>query len=271
MSPRSAQDYGPDEDLALIVALARAAGAKAQVLRRAGLTTEFKSDRTPVSSADLAVDALLKGELMAARPDYGWLSEETVDDPDRLKRRRVFVVDPIDGTRAFIKDKPWWVVSIGVVENGRPVAAAVFAPDLDESFEALSGKGARLNGAVIQASRTDRIEDCGMLADAQMLRHPAWPEPWPEMRIASRNSIAYRLCAVASGTYDATLALSSKSEWDLAAADLIATEAGCVVTDHQGQGIAYNRVVPTTRSLVCAGPALHELILRRVKPIQLPN
>ena len=258
-------------DLDLIIDAARTAGRLAQAMRDAGLTTTIKADKTPVSDADLAVDVQLREALGAARPHYGWLSEETADDPARLSRSRLFVVDPIDGTRAGVKAKPWWAVSIAVVENGQPLAGAVYAPDRDELYTAISGAGAWLNGARIQAGARDVIEGCAMLGDAAMFRHPAWPEPWPEMRIESRNSLALRVCSVASGEFDATLALSRKSEWDMAAAGLIATEAGCRVTDHQGRDFAYNRPQPTLPSLVCAPPTLHELILRRVKPIALPD
>ena len=260
-----------DADLVLIREAARQAGGLAVSLRQAGLTTETKADGTPVSNADIAVDTLLKLMLGAARPDYGWLSEETADDPDRLQRARVFVVDPIDGTRAYVKDRPWWAVSIAIVEAGRPVAGVIYAPDVEETYHAAIGEGAWRNGAAIAPSQTASVEDCMMLADAPMFRHPAWPEPWPPMQVASRNSVAYRLCLVASGDFDAALALSSKSEWDLAAADLIATEAGCLVTNHKGEGFRYNQVAPKARSLVCAGPALHRLILDRVQPINLPD
>jgi myo-inositol-1(or 4)-monophosphatase len=260
-----------EADLDLIRDAAHEAGRLAVRLRKAGLTTEMKSDNTPVSNADLAVDALLKETLAAARPDYGWLSEETADDPARLGCKRLFVVDPIDGTRAYVKDRPWWGVSIAVVEDGRPTAGVIYAPDVEETYHAVVGGGAWRNGAPIQPSDASAVEDCAMLADAPMFKHPAWPQPWPEMNVVNRNSVAYRLCLVASGDFDAALALSSKSEWDLAAADLIATEAGCLVTSHKGLTFRYNQATPKMRSLVCAGPALHRLILERVQPINLPG
>src|SRR3546814_10253556 len=122
-------------DLELIVQAAHEAGELAATLRRRGLEVEYKpGDSTPVTNADLAADALLTERLRGARPDYGWLSEETADAPDRLRRKRLFVVDPIDGTRAFLNDKPWWAVSIAVVEAHRPVAGVVFAPQLEETY-----------------------------------------------------------------------------------------------------------------------------------------
>jgi myo-inositol-1(or 4)-monophosphatase len=236
-----------------------------------GLIIWSKDGGWPVTYAELAVDELHKARLAAARPDYGWLSEETADDPSRLERSRLFVVDPIDGTAAFLKNKPWWSVSIAVVEDGKPVAGVVFAPELDEAFTAIVGGGAFLNDAAITASAQDRVEDCRMLGDAPMFRHPAWREPWPPMHIETRNSIAYRMCLVADGRFDAALALSGKSEWDLAAADLICAEASAICTDHKGRGYAYNQPNPRLPSLISAAPALHPLILERVRHIDLPN
>jgi len=114
-------------DLDLIVEAAREAGALALRLRGTGLEVEYKPGNSPLTNADLAADALLTERLRSARPDYGWLSEETADNTDRLDKTRLFVVDPIDGTRAFVKGRPWWSVCIAVVEAGRPVAAVVFA------------------------------------------------------------------------------------------------------------------------------------------------
>ncbi len=258
-------------DLALITRAAREAGALAVELRAAGLTIEYKAGDSPVTNADLATDALLKRLLTAARPDYGWLSEETADDAARLSKRRLFVVDPIDGTRAFMKDKPWWAVSVAVVEDKLPLAGVVFAPQLDETYEAVAGGGALLNNAPIRASDRDAVEDCGMVGDARMFAHPAWPKPWPAMRIEAKNSTAYRMCAVACGAFDATLAMVAKYDWDLAAADLIAREAGAFVGDHLGRPFSYNGPNPAQPSLVCAAPRLAPLILERVSHIALRN
>lgn len=261
-------------DLDLILEAAREAGALAVSARESGLKIWSKDGGSPVTDADLAVDALLKDRLRTARPDYGWLSEETVDDPARLATSRQFLVDPIDGTAAYMKGKPWFSVSIAVVEKGRPVAGVVYAPALDELYAAVEGGEATLNGAPIAPGVATTLDDASMLGDARMFVHPSWPQPWPPMRVESRNSIAYRLCLVADGRFDAAIALSAKNEWDLAAADLICARsgggAGAVLTDHLGRSFTYNRANPLFPSVVCANRALAPLILSRVGHIDLP-
>lgn len=257
------------DDLDLIREAAIAAGALAVAEREAGLKIWSKSGGSPVTSADLAVDALLKDRLLGARPDYGWLSEETPDGAERLSKARVFVVDPIDGTVAFMKGKPWWCVPIAVVEDGRPVAAVIHAPMLNETFEATLGGGARLNGRAIAASDADTLDDAAVLADARLMEGPQWPEPWPEMRFEKRNALAYRMALVAAGAFDATIALTPKWDWDVCAGALIAEEAGARVSDHHGRSWVFNRPDPRQASLVCSAPALHPLILRRTGPIPL--
>jgi myo-inositol-1(or 4)-monophosphatase len=258
-------------DLALILEAAQAAGALALDMKRQGVKRWDKGGGQPVTEADIAVDTLLKESLGAARPDYGWLSEETADDPARLGCQRLFVVDPIDGTIAYMKDKPWWAVSIAVVEAGRPIAGVVFAPEIDALYSAELGGGAFCNGLPIRPSATAQLEDSAMAGDAQMFRHPAWKRPWPEMRVQARNSLALRSVLVADGQFDAAMALSTKSEWDIAAADLICREAGAWISDHKGRAFAYNKPDPSIPSLVCAAPGLAELILERVRPIDLRN
>ncbi len=256
-------------DLALALDAAKQAGALAMRYFGAPMDVRDKSPNNPVSEADLAVDALLTKLLREARPDYGWLSEETADDQSRLHARHVWVVDPIDGTRAFIKAKPHFTICIGLLDQGHPVLGVVFNPATGELFEATLGGGARLNGIKIEASTTDAVENCAMLGDPGMYRHPAWPIPWPQMDVVSRNSIAYRMCLVASGQYDGAIALSPKSDWDVAAAAVIVAEAGALATNHEGQPFAYDHAIPLQKSLVVAGKALHPLLIDRVKHIKL--
>lgn len=260
-----------EDDLAVIRAAAITAGDLALAERDRGLKIWSKSGGSPVTNADLAVDDYLKSVLLPPRPDYGWLSEETPDTPARLSQSRLFIVDPIDGTVAYMKARPWWCIPIAVIENGRPVAAVIHAPALNETFEATLGGGARLNGRPISASDTDSLDDASVLADARLMEGPLWTEPWPEMRFEKRNAIAYRMALVAAGAFDAAIALSPKWDWDIAAGALIATEAGATVTDHHGRAWVFNRPDPRQASLVCSAPALHPLIVRRTTPIPLAS
>jgi len=260
-------DYA--DDLELIRDAAIAAGALALSERERGLKIWSKSGGSPVTSADLAVDQLLRARLLTARPDYGWLSEETADSAERLSKRRIFVVDPIDGTVAYMKDKPWWCVPLAVVEDGRPVAAVIHAPMLNETFVATLGGGATLNGRPITASDTTDLDDASVLADARLMEGPHWPEPWPAMRYEKRNALAYRMALVAAGAFDAAIALTPKWDWDVCAGALIAEEAGAKVSDHHGGQWRFNQADPRQTSLICSAPALHPLIVRRTAPIPL--
>lgn len=248
-------------DLALLIDVARSAGALALDYQARGLTVAAKDDRSPVTDGDFAVNALLKERLLAARPDYGWLSEETVDNADRLERRRVFVVDPIDGTTAYLNKEPWFTVSLAVVEDGRPVAGVVYAPALDHLYSGEAGGAPQLNGSAIRVGGRRELERCAMLADQRALN----AAEWPPMEVARRNSIALRLCLVAGDSFDAAASVSTLHEWDLAAGDLIASLAGAVVTDSQGAALAYNRADPTARGLICANDTLHSLILETLQ------
>jgi myo-inositol-1(or 4)-monophosphatase len=243
-------------DLDLLIDAAREAAQLALHYRSAGLIVTAKVGGSPVTNGDLAVDALLKQRLIDARPDYGWLSEETADDGSRLEKRRLFVVDPIDGTTAYMKGAPWFSISMAVVEDGKPVAGVVCAPALDHVYAAKAGGPAMLNGKPIAITHRAELEDCAMLTDSRALAAAAWPP----MQVSRRNSIALRLCLVADGSFDAMASVSHLHEWDMAAGDLIGRCAGARVTDGHGADIAYNRVSPRSRGLICANPALHSLI-----------
>ncbi len=254
----------PEADLALLEAAAREAGEVA--LARVGDpgAVREKPGLGPVSEADLEVDQLLAGRLLAARPDYGWLSEESEDGPARLAARRVFVIDPIDGTRAFLSGDKAWALSLAVVENGRPVAAVVHLPALARTYAAAAGQGARLNGAPIAASARAEIEGARVLASAGQMAPAHWRGQAPAVERHFRPSLAFRLCLVAEGEADATFSFRDTWEWDVAAGDLIAGEAGALVTEPGGAVPRYNRPRPLLSGLVAAGPALHARILARL-------
>lgn len=259
-----------DRDLELLISAVRSAGAIARDGYAKTTKSWEKSKGNPVTETDLAVDLFLRETLCAARPDYGWLSEESADNTERLSKARVFIVDPIDGTLAFIKKKPEFTVCAAVIAEGRPVAAVIYNPITDEMFAAAKGGGATLNGAPIRVASRVALEGCRMLCARDVIEHPAWPQKWPVMDLGKRASIAYRMALVANGTYDAMMALSSKHEWDSASGTLIVAEAGGLATLHNGNPLPYNQATPHHRSLICAGPALHAAILERTGPIRLP-
>ncbi len=248
----------------------RTAGALAMQFFRADAHSWTKDDGTVVSEADWAVNDLLRTQLSGGRPDYGWLSEETEDGAERLTKPCLWVVDPIDGTRAFLKGDPHFCIAVALVVGTEPALAMVYNPATEEFFDAVRGEGARLNGQPIQTSERQALEDCRMLGDPPMFKHPAWPEPWPPMHIETRDSIAYRLALVASGAFDATLSLTPKQDWDLAAADLIVREAGGVISPHFGGRLAFNAAVPRHRSVMAAGRNLYAELFRRLGHLQLP-
>lgn len=232
-----------------------------------------KADGSGVTEADLAVNAALKEILLGARPDCGWLSEEEADEPsDRLDRRRAFIVDPIDGTRSFMEGSAAFCFSVALVEAGRPVAAAVYAPAMERLFDAAHGVGARLDGASLPRVRPETASPPRVMAPARDLEDCRWAKGAPPARRGYLQPIAHRLCRVAAsaaleareGGWDGLIALKATSEWDVAAADLIAREAGLTVTDRAGRPLAYNNGADTRMPGLLAAPAaLHREWLAR--------
>lgn len=244
------------EDLPLLREAAREAGRIAMGFFRRNPESWFKEGQSPVSAADIAADRFLHETLRSARPAYGWLSEETVDGPDRLRTDRVFVVDPIDGTRAFLGGLPTWCVSVAVVEKGRPVAGVLECPAKGEIFEALPGRGAFLNGRPIRVRPPSaEPEVAGPKAFIDAL-----PRRWREgvKRIPHVPSLAYRLAMIAKGELDATFVKPNAHDWDLAAADLILSEAGGRVLAEDREPPRYGlAAVPRHGALVAgSGPFL---------------
>jgi len=238
------------DDLTLLTNAVRAAGQIALKFFTGNYRRWSKAGGSPVTEADLAVDAFLKTELRHTRPDYGWLSEESLDDPARLEARRVFIVDPIDGTVAFMKGRPHFTICAAVVENGRPLTGVVFNPARDECFIAQEGQGAHLNGTPIHVGGRRAIEGCKLLGNRALFAD------WPPMQIDNFSSIAYRVALVAAGQFDAMVSLTSKRDWDLAAADIILTEAGGQLVDLDGKRPVYNGPAAIQGATIAAGPGL---------------
>jgi myo-inositol-1(or 4)-monophosphatase len=255
--PGHASEGRKAADLKLLEEAVREAGHIARKFYGGDYKKWSKEGGSPVTEADLAVNNFLCEILTAARPQYGWLSEETTDNPVRLGKREVFVIDPIDGTVAFLKNRPHFTICAAIVVDGRPDCGVVYNPISDEFYSARKGAGAHCNADPIHVGNRERLEGCAMLGDRCQLTQ----SPWPPMHVQNRNSVAYRLALVAEGRADASVSLTAKRDWDLAAADIILSEAGGLLTDARDTVLAYNRASATQTSLVGANPGLHAAII----------
>lgn len=231
----------PERDLALLLAAVEAAAPQALSHWKANPQVWDKPDGAgPVSAADLAVNTVLEQVLRDARPDYGWLSEESDPDPVRSSARRCYVVDPIDGTRAFLDGQENWAISVAVVEDGTPIAGVIAMPAKARTYAAAVGQGATRNGAAIRASEKNTAAGATVLTPKVTLKSENWPGGIPDLNRHFRPSLAYRMALVGEGRFDAMITLRDAWEWDIAAGALIATEAGARVTDRTGVALRFN-------------------------------
>lgn len=235
----------------------RAAGDIALKFFRADVRSWTKGNASPVSEADIAVDEFLHERL--ANTDIAWLSEETEDDPTRLQMRRVWVIDPIDGTRGYIAGKPDWSISAALVEDGRPVVGVLFAPATDDFYLAVAGGGATLNNKPIMANSGDSLAAMRVAGP----QSAAARLPTDTVIVPKIHSLALRIAKIANGALDAAFAGGNSHDWDLAAADLLVHEAGGTLTDIQGQILAYNRPEPVHSPLIAAGLQRHAALMAR--------
>ena len=245
----------PATDLALLTDAARLAGEIALSHWRRDTESWTKADDTPVSAADLAVDRLIHDALTHARPGYGWLSEESEDDTDRLGRTHCLILDPIDGTRAFLAGERTWSVSLAVTTGPEVTAAVVHLPARDLTYTA-TRDGAFVNGAPLTCGGHASPDGARVMANKAVFR----PEHWralPGFRKVFRPSMAYRLACVAHDKCDAMLTFRQAWEWDIAAGSLIAQAAGAVVSDRSGAPLRFNTPERSSDGVLAANPALH--------------
>jgi myo-inositol-1(or 4)-monophosphatase len=217
----------------------------------------------------MAVDAFLKERLAQVLPDAGWLSEETTDNPDRLTRRLVWIVDPIDGTRAFVSGHPDWCVAIGLLAEGRPVFGIVYAPAHEDFYEATLGGGATKNGRPLQVSGLDRL-DGARVAGPKPLLDTLERRAGRLDRLPKIPSLALRLARVAEGSLDIGLVSANSCDWDLAGADLILQEAGGRITGLDGTPLAYNQAEPIHGELAAAASQLHPRVIEAMRTAPRP-
>ena len=238
-------------------AVVREAGALALKSFRSPVRTWMKAGDSPVCEADLAVDALLRERLDATVPGCAWLSEEVEDDPARLSSDRVWIVDPIDGTRAFLAGLDDWCISAALAEGGRPVVAALYAPSTDDAYLATAGGGATHNGLPIAATEGGSLEQARVAGPERRLARLA---PFGIVAQPKVHALALRIARVAQGRLDMALGGPNSNDWDLAAADLLVHEAGGALTTLAGETLVYNRPKPKHDALYAAGRARHRAL-----------
>lgn len=217
-----------------------------------------KTKGHPVCDADMAVDALLKERLAAILPDAGWLSEETADNTDRLSERLLWCVDPIDGTRDYIRGRRGWCVSVALVADGLPYFAVMAAPATQQIWVASAGQGVTCNGKVLSASQRGQFDGARVPADDL-------PKMDQDLTMVEKpNSIAMRMTMVACDRADLVATLRWGHEWDIAGAHLVAQEAGAMVTDALGGPLRYNKPKPVDFGLICCAPGIHDATVERL-------
>lgn len=284
------------DDLALALAATRRAGAV--VMRRFGTAQEVveKAPDQPLTAADLEADRLLRELLLAERPGYGWLSEETADRPDRLDAERVWIVDPIDGTRSYIAGYPEFAISVGLAVAGRPVVGVILNPALGELYWAVAGGGAYMAVVPVAAGEdgaagTDRVPERAVrlavtsrTTAEELILFASRSEiaagefgPWGagggapgRWRVEPVGSTAYKLARVAAGAGELFVSRGPKSEWDICAGALIVAEAGGLVTDLRGEEVRYNRPDPRVYGVLASNGVIHDELLDFVSELPPP-
>jgi len=249
-------------DLLMVEELTRQAGAIAFSYFGKNPQVWWKEGDSPVTQADMEVDAFLKEKLIEARPDYGWLSEESEDNADRLNCVRTFVVDPIDGTRGFMAGKEQWCVSVAIVENNRPVVGVLEAPVLQQTVSAALGSGARANGDKLATRKAS--EPVVMTGPRSILNLASDQMDREVTKTPFIPSLAWRLAMVAMGEIDVAIARASACDWDLAAADLIVHEAGGVLTDMDRSSLLYNCSSTRHGALIACDAQNHNEMLDQI-------
>jgi myo-inositol-1(or 4)-monophosphatase len=259
--------HGLERELELAKRAARAAG---EILRghwqRGGFRIGSKGRDNPVTEADLEADRALKRLLHDPFPDYGWLSEETADSRARLACRRVWIVDPLDGTKEFIQGVPEFAVAIALVEGGKPVLGVTYNPIRREMVWAARGIGCHFNSRRVRVTRTSELARARVLASRSETGRGEWREFRDVLKACATGSVAYKLALVAAGKADATFTRSPKSEWDIASGAALIAEAGGIITDIGGKRLRFNQAQVKVEGLVADNGRLHRALMKLARP-----
>lgn len=227
------------------------AGQQAMRMAEEGFETHEKDDGSPVTSADLAVNQILEDTLLQQFPNDGWMSEESPDNSTRLKRERVWVVDPIDGTKYFIRNIPQFSISVALVKDGAPILGVVYNPATKELFSAIAGNGLQLNGKPVQITKP-APQRLRILVNPSRIPRGQFTPYAKQADIQPMGSIAYTLALVAAGRADGTLNFDLLHEWDVAAGWLLVHEGGGTSTDASCKAIRYNQKDPVVQGIFAA-------------------
>jgi myo-inositol-1(or 4)-monophosphatase len=246
----------------------RAAREAGQILLRyygGAYRVDEKSADNPVTAADLAANESLKASILGAFPADGWLSEENADSDERLRQKRVWIVDPLDGTKEFISEIPEFCICVALVEEGTPRVAVEYNPVRDELFAARKGHGTFMNGTQVHVSTQVDLRHATVLASRSEEARGEWEPYRSSMRVELSGSVAYKFALVASGRADATFTLTPKNEWDVCAGALLVSEAGGMVTDPDGRAIRFNNRATLLPGLIASNQLLHRSILNTIR------
>ena len=228
------------------------------------IEAEYKAGHDPVTEADTAVDAVLRQELL--RDGEGWLSEESVDDPSRLEKNRVWIVDPLDGTREFVAGIPEFCVSVAMVEDGVPVAGGICNPATNEVFLGSVGSGVTYNGKIAHASTRANLEGAVVLASRSETKRGEWKRfEQAAVEVRPMGSVAYKLALVAVGMADITFTLTPKHEWDIAAGAALVVSGGGFISTLENSPLRCNRKSPLLTGLLAGGSLMHDELLALVR------
>ncbi len=238
-----------ESEILFLHQVVRDAGKRVLELEQQGIEITIKSDQSQVTTADYEVDRILKNQLLSRHPNDGWLSEETPDDLERLNKHRVWVLDPIDGTRNFISKIPEYAISLALVVNHEPVLAIIFNPAKNEMYSAVKSKGATLNDHPIHV-KTTTTDQTTCLVSISPHQQKTLQALAPEITFQGFGSIAYALALQAAGHVDMTLNPGNQNEWDIAAGVLLVQEAGGLIQDRDGHPLFFNQPQTTTRGVI---------------------
>lgn len=252
-----------ENELHVAVEAARAAGTIVRWWYESGYTVREKGDRrdSPVTEADVEADTWIRETILGAFPDDGWLSEETRDSEERLHKRRVWIVDPLDGTKEFIQHIPEFVVAIGLVEDGVPILGVEYNPIRGDLFAGVVGRGAWLNGYPMYVSTVAALSEALTLTSRSETARGEWKEFETHLSLRHTGSVAYKLALIAAGRGDATFSLVPKNEWDICAGAALITAAGGRITDRYGKPLRFNQAQTQLPGIIACNAALFEPIV----------